>query len=122
MIQQENKFWFATFVFSAGLTAIAAVFPSPSGDLANASDWGGTLPKNDERITLSNGTYTVSKDIEFGGIERVYNTRNAPNVMVIDQTSHEDVKVSFSGFRPLVNVTSPVLLAIVTQPWILVLP
>ena len=107
MIQQENKFWFATFVFSAGLTAIAAVFPSPSGNLANASDWGGTLPKNDERITLSNGTYTVSKDIEFGGIERVYNTRNAPNVMVIDQTSHEDVKVSFSGFRPLVNVTSP---------------
>ena len=107
MIQQENKFWFSTFVFSAGLTAIAAVFPSPSGDLANASDWGGTLPKNDERITLSNGTYTVSKDIEFGGIERVYNTPNAPNVMVIDQTSHEDVKVSFSGFRPLVNVTSP---------------
>ena len=107
MIQQENKFWFATFVFSAGLTAIAAVFPSSSGDLANASDWGGTLPKNDERITLSNGTYTVSKDIEFGGIERVYNTRNAPNVMVIDQTSHEDVKVSFSGFRPLVNVKSP---------------
>ena len=107
MIKQENKVWFATFVFSAGLTAIAAVFPSPSGDLANASDWGGALPKNDERITLSNGTYTVSKDIEFGGIERVYNTDNAPNVMVIDQTGQEDVKVLFSGFRPLVNVLSP---------------
>ena len=107
MIKKKKSFCFATFVFSAGLTAVAAVFPSPSGDLANASDWGGTLPDKGERITLSNGTYTVSKNIEFGGIERVYNTRNAPNVMVIDQTSHEDVKVSFSGFRPLVNVTSP---------------
>jgi len=107
MIKKKKSFCFATFVFSAGLTAVAAVFPSPSGDLAGASDWGGALPGNDERITLSNGTYTVSKDIEFGGIERVYNTPNAPNVMVIDQTSHEDVKVSFSGFRPLVNVKSP---------------
>ena len=107
MITKKKSFCFATFVFSAGLTAVAAVFPSPSGDLAGASDWGGALPGNDERITLSNGTYTVSKDIEFGGIERVYNTPNAPNVMVIDQTSHEDVKVSFSGFRPLVNVKSP---------------
>lgn len=107
MIKQENKVWFATFVFSAGLTAIAAVFPSPSGDLANASDWGGALPGKDECVTLSNGTYTVSKDMEFGGIERVYNTRNAPNVMVIDQTEKKDVKVLFSGFRPLINVPSP---------------
>lgn len=107
MIKKKKSFCFATFVFSAGLTAVAAVFPSPSGDLASASDWGGALPGNDERITLSNGTYTVSTDMGFGGIERVYNTRNAPNVMVIDQTGQEDVKVLFSGFRPLVNVLSP---------------
>ncbi|MBP3404884.1 MAG: hypothetical protein J6N18_02195 [Kiritimatiellae bacterium] len=107
MIKKKKSFCFATFVFSAGLTAVAAVFPSPSGDLASASDWGGALPGNDERITLSNGTFTVSTDVEFGGIERVYNTRNAPNVMVIDQTEQKDVKVLFSGFRPLVNVLSP---------------
>ena len=107
MIKKKKSFCFATFVFSAGLTAVAAVFPSPSGDLANASDWGGALPGKDECVTLSNGTYTVSTDMEFGGIERVYNTRNAPNVMVIDQTGQEDVKVLFSGFRPLVNVLSP---------------
>ncbi len=107
MIKKKKSFCFATFVFSAGLTAVAAVFPSPSGDLANASDWGGALPGNDERITLSNGTYTVSADVEFGGIERVYNTRNAPNVMVIDQTAQKDVKVYVADFRPLVNVKSP---------------
>ena len=107
MIKNKKSFCFATFVFSAGLTAVAAVFPSPSGDLANASDWGGALPGKDECVTLSNGTYTVSTDMEFGGIERVYNTHNAPNVMVIDQTGQEDVKVLFSGFRPLINVPSP---------------
>lgn len=107
MIKKKKSFCFATFVFSAGLTAVAAVFPSPSGDLASASDWGGALPGDDERITLSNGTYTVSTDVEFGGIERVYNTRNAPNVMVIDQTAQKDVKVYVADFRPLVNVKSP---------------
>ena len=107
MIKKKKSFCFATFVFSAGLTAVAAVFPSPSGDLANPSHWGGTLPGTDERITLSNGTFTVSTDVEFGGIERVYNTRNAPNVMVIDQTVQKDVKVYVADFRPLVNVKSP---------------
>lgn len=102
----ENRF---AMIMVAAVSAVAgaAVFPLPSGDLANATDWGGALPGKDDRITLSNGTYTVSSDVEFGGIERVYSTRNAANVMVIDQTAQENVKVFFSGFRPQVNVVSP---------------
>ncbi len=85
----------------------AATFPSSSGDLASASDWGGTLPGTDERVVISNGTFTASQDVTFGGLERVYNTRNATNMMVFDQTSYENVKVSFAGFRPKVNTKSP---------------
>ncbi|MBQ3340331.1 MAG: hypothetical protein IJG84_00405, partial [Kiritimatiellae bacterium] len=85
----------------------ASTFPSSSGDLASASDWGGTLPGTDERVVISNGTFTASQDVTFGGLERVYNTRNATNMMVFDQTSYENVKVSFAGFRPKVNTMSP---------------
>ena len=85
---------------AAAFPAAAAVFPSDSGDLASAEDWGGTLPGETESILVSNGTYTASADATFGTLERHYNTMNGDNTMEIDLTEHPGVTLSFAGFRP----------------------
>ena len=85
----------------------AAVFPLSSGDLSSPGNWGGSLPGDTELVVISNGTYTATENAKFGCLERVYNTRNAVNNMIIDLTGKSDVKLSFAGFKPSASVPSP---------------
>ena len=107
MVNQYTKRVLAAGAVAVAAVSEAAVFPLSSGDIADKVAWGGELPGSGETVTFSNGVYTASADVEFGVLERVYNTRNQPNTMIIDQTEYDSVKVRFSGFRPAANVVSP---------------
>ena len=97
---------FSFSLLAASLSADTMVFPSNSGDLASAEAWGGTLPGETDTVLISNGTYTASKNITFGMLERHYNTKNGNNAMLIDLTSQTDRTLSFAGFRPHNSIAS----------------
>ena len=52
------------------LTVHAVDFPSASGDIALAEDWGGTLPATVDsvRFEVNNGAYTASDDVQFAAM------------------------------------------------------
>lgn len=58
-------------VLAAGLAQAANIaFPSAGGDLASATDWGGTLPGSDDTVQIDkpSGNYSISGDVTFGSI------------------------------------------------------
>lgn len=55
---------------AAGLASFAADFPTATGDIASATDWGGTLPSTTEpvRFAVNKGSYTASADVQFAAM------------------------------------------------------
>ena len=54
----------------ANSSSWAVDFPSASGDISSASDWGGTLPSTTDpvRFKTNNGVYTAANDVQFGAM------------------------------------------------------
>ena len=48
----------------------AVDFPSATGDIASAADWGGALPTTTDpvRFAANNGAYTASADVQFAAM------------------------------------------------------
>ncbi len=59
-----------TALSSMALTVCAVDFPSAVGDIASASDWGGTLPAvtDSVRFAVDDGIYTASDDVQFAAM------------------------------------------------------
>lgn len=54
-------------MLAASLVRADATFPGNGGDLANATDWGGTVPDSSETVTVNKaGKYELSTDKTFG--------------------------------------------------------
>ena len=54
----------------ANISSWAVDFPSASGDISSATDWGGTLPSTTTpvRFNTNNGVYTAANDVQFGAM------------------------------------------------------
>ena len=54
----------------ANSSSWAVDFPSASGDISSATDWGGTLPSTTTpvRFKTNNGVYTAANDVQFGAM------------------------------------------------------
>jgi len=60
----------AFLALCANISSWAVDFPSASGDISSASDWGGTLPSTTDpvRFKTDNGVYTATNDVQFAAM------------------------------------------------------
>ena len=67
-VEKGWKLLLALVLLGAIGTLQAETYPTAGGDISTAEGWGGTLPAADALVEFSDGTYTASADVAFGGI------------------------------------------------------